>query len=105
MVSPRIGAIVRIATQINIKTGSFKAITRMTIKEITQITITMRVMVGTRGLSMVEKISIEINSKTINTTNLDRIMAVKSQLLVVMVATQVIQTITLLLPSLICQAL
>ncbi len=56
MVSSWIGAIVRIITQINIKTGNFKAITIMTIKETTQITITIRLMVGTRGLSMVEKI-------------------------------------------------
>ncbi len=62
-------------------------------------------MFGTRDLSMVEKISIEINSKIIKTTNLDRIMAVKSQLLVEMIVTWVIQTITLLLPSLMCQAL
>ncbi len=62
-------------------------------------------MVGNRGLSVVEKISIEINSKIIKTTNLDRIMAHKKQFLVVMNATQVIQTITLLLPSLMCQAL
>ncbi len=54
---------------------------------------------------MVEKISIEINGKIIRPTNLDRIMAVKSQLLVEMIVTWVIQTITLLLPSLMCQAL
>ncbi len=74
MVSPRIGAIVRIVTQINIKTDNFKAVTRVTIKATTQITLTIRVMVVTRGLSMVEKISIEINSKIIKTTNLNRII-------------------------------
>ncbi len=60
---------------------------------------------GTRGLNVVEKISTEINSKIIITTNLDRIMAIKSQLLVEMIAIRVIQTIILLLPSLMCQAL
>ncbi len=102
IVSPRIGAIVRIITLINIKTGKFKATTRVAIKETAQIAITMRVMDGTSGLNMVEKISTEINSKIIKTTNLDRIMAVKSQLLVEMTA---IQTIILLLPSLMCQDL
>ncbi len=84
MVSPRIGAIFRIVTQINIKTDKFKAATRVAINETVQIAITMRVMDGTRGLNVVEKISTEINSKIIKTTNLDRIMAVKSQLLVEM---------------------
>ncbi len=55
MDSPRIGAIIRIISQITIKTGNFKVITTVAIKETTQITITMRVMVGTRGLSVVEK--------------------------------------------------
>ncbi len=91
-----------IITQINIKTGGFKAVTRVTIEETTQITITMRVMVGHRGLSVVDKISIEINSKHIKTTNLDRNIAVKRQLLVEMIATQVIQTINLLLAYLMC---
>ncbi len=71
IVSPRIGAIVRIVTQINIKTGKFKAATRVAIKETAQIAITMRVMDGTRGLNVVEKINTEINSKIIKTTNLD----------------------------------
>ncbi len=71
IVSPQIGAIVRIVTQINIKTGKFKAATRVAIKETAQIAITMRVMDGTRGLNVVEKINTEINSKIIKTTNLD----------------------------------
>ncbi len=105
MVSPRIGAIVRIVTQINKKPGKFKATTRVIIRGSAQIDITMRVMEGTRGLHMVGKISTEINSKIIRTTILERVMTVKSQPLVDMTATQAIQTITLLLPSLICQAL
>ncbi len=95
MVSPPIGAIVRIVTQINIKTGKFKAATRVVIKEPAQIDITMRVVDGTRGLKVVEKFSTEINSKSIRTTILDRIMAVKSQLSVEMITIQVILTITL----------
>ncbi len=55
MVSSRMGAIVKIVTQINIKTGKFKAATRVAIKEIAQITITMRIMVATRGLNVIEK--------------------------------------------------
>ncbi len=58
MVSPLIGAIVRIVTQINIITGKFKASIRGGIKEPAQIAITMRVVDGTRGLNVVEKISI-----------------------------------------------
>ncbi len=85
--------------------SQFKAATRVTIRERAQIAITMRVMDGTRGLNVVEKNSTEINSKIIRTTNLNRIMAVKSQLLVEMIAIRVIRTITLLLPSLRCQAL
>ncbi len=42
IVSPRIGAIDKIVTQINIKTGNFKAVTSVAIKETTPITITMR---------------------------------------------------------------
>ncbi len=105
MVSPRIGAIVRIVTQINIKTGKFKAATRVAIKETTQIAITMRVMVGTRGFNVAEKISTEINNKIIKTTNLDRFIAIKCQHLVEVTTMQVIQTITLLLPSLMSHVL
>ncbi len=56
----------------------------MAIKETAQIAITMRVMDETRGLNVVDNISTEINSKIIKITNLNRIMAVKSQLLVEM---------------------
>ncbi len=71
MVSLQIGAIARIVTLINIKTVKFKATTRVAIKETTQIAITMRVMDGTRGLNMVEKICSEIKRKIIKTTNLN----------------------------------
>ncbi len=58
MFSPWIGAIVRIVTQINIKTGKFKATTRVVIREPAQIDITMRVMDGTMVLNMVGKIRV-----------------------------------------------
>ncbi len=77
MISPKIGAIVRIINKNNIKTGKFIAATRVAIEETAQIAITMRVMDGTRGLNVVEKISTEINNKIIRTTKLDRIMAIK----------------------------
>ncbi len=62
MVSPRIEAIVRIVTQINIKTGKFKATTRVVIRVPAQIDITMRVKDGARGLNVVGKISTDNNS-------------------------------------------
>ncbi len=55
MVSPRIGAIVRIATQTNIKTGKFRAATSVVIRGPAQIDITMRVMDGSRGLKVVPR--------------------------------------------------
>ncbi len=65
MVSPRLGAIARIVTQINIKTGKFKAATMVVIRGPGQIDITMRVMDGTRGLNVVRKISTYNNSQII----------------------------------------
>ncbi len=74
IVSPQIGAIFRIIIQINIKTGKFKAATRVVIRGPAQKSITMRVMDGTRGLNVVGKISTEINCKIIRTIILDMLI-------------------------------
>ncbi len=105
MVSPRLGVIVRIATQTNIKTGKFKATTRVVIRGPAQINIIMRVMDGTRGLNVVGKVSTDNNSQIFKTTSPEKVMAVKNWLLMDTTETQAVLTLTLLLPYLMWQAL
>ncbi len=102
MVSHQLGTIVRIVTQINIKTGHFKIATRVAIIETDQTTIITMVMIRTRGPNMLEKVSSVINSSSIATIKLIVIIQHHSM---GMIGKRVIQTITLLLPSLMCQVL
>ncbi len=62
MVSHQLGAIVRIVTLINIKTGHFKIATRVEIIETEQPTITTMVMIRTRGPNVLESVSFATNS-------------------------------------------
>ncbi len=65
----------------------------------------MMVIVGTSYFNLLGIISTDNNSQIIKTTNPDLVMAVNNQHLVVMTETLAILTLTLPLPSLMCQAL
>ncbi len=99
MVSHQLGAIV------NIKTGHFQITTRVAIIVTDQITITTMVMIGTRGPNILERVSFATNSSSIATIKLDEIIMITWHHLMGMIGIWVFQTITLLLPSLICQDL
>ncbi len=105
MVSHQLGAIVRIVTKINIKTGHFKIATRVAIIETDQITITTMVMIGTRGPNILERVSSVPNSSSITTIKIDKLILIIQRHSMGMIGIWVIQTITLLLPSLMCQVL
>ncbi len=105
MVSHQVGAIVRIITQINIKTGSFRIATRMVIIETYQTTIITMVMIGTRSPNVSERVSSVTNSSSITTMKLDKLIVIIRHDSMGMIGIWVIQTITLLLPSLMCQVL
>ncbi len=62
MVSQQLGAIVRIVTLINIKTGHFKIANRVAIIETDQIIISTMVMIGSRGPNVLERVSSATNS-------------------------------------------
>ncbi len=76
MFSHQLGAIVRIVTQINIKTGHSRTATRVAIIETFQITIITMVMVGTRGPNRVERVSTTINSSLIATIKLGKLIPI-----------------------------
>ncbi len=105
MVSHQLGAIVRIITLINIKRGHFQIATSRAIIVADQITITTMVMIGTRGLNVLERASPTTNSSSIATIKLDQITMITQHRLMGMIGIQFIQTITLLPPSLMFQVL
>ncbi len=105
MVSHQLGAIVRIITLINIKIGHFHIASRVTIIVTDQIIITTMVMIGTSGPNILERVSSATNSSSITIIKLDEITMITQHRLVGMIGIWVIQTITLLLPSLMCQIL
>ncbi len=94
MVSPQLGAIIRIVTQINIKTGHYKTAGRVAIIETEQITIITKVIIGTRGPNMVERVSSTINSSLIATIKLDKLIVIIQHHSMKMIGIWVIQTIT-----------
>ncbi len=100
-----IGAIIRIVTQINIKTGHFQIITMVAIIGSDQITITTMVMIGTRGPNMLERVSPSTNISSIATIKLDEITMITRHRLMGMTGIWVMQTIILLPSSLMCQIL
>ncbi len=103
MVSHQLEAIVRIVTLINIKRGHFQITTRVAIIVTNQITITTMVMIGTRGPNVLERVSSATNSSSIATIKLDKNIMNTQHHLIGMIGMWVIQTITLLLPHLMCQ--
>ncbi len=105
MVSQQLGAIFRIVNLINIKTGHFQMATRVAIIVADQITITTMVMIGTRGPKVLEMVSPATNSSSITTIKLDEITMITWHRLMGMIGILVIQNITLLPPSLMCQVL
>ncbi len=103
MVSHQLGAIVRIVNLINIKTGHFKIATRVAIIETDQITITTMVINGTRDPNILESVSSITNSSPITTIKLDKHIVIIRHHSMGMIDIWVIQTIILLLPTLLCQ--
>ncbi len=77
----------------------------MAIIETDQITIITMVMIETRGPNVVERVSSAINSSLIATNKPDNFIVIIWHRPMGMIGIWVIQTITLLLPSLMCPAL
>ncbi len=76
MVSHKLGTIVRIVTQINIKTCHFKIATWVAIIEKDQTTIITMVMIGNRGPNVLERVSFVINSSLITTIKQDKLIVI-----------------------------
>ncbi len=105
MVSHHLVAIVRIITQIKIKRGHFQIATKVAIIITDKIIMTTIVMIGTMGPNVLERASHTTNSSSITTIKLDKITMITRHRLIGMIEIWVIQTITLLPPSLMCQVL
>ncbi len=105
MVSHQLGTMVRIITLINIKTGHFQIATMVAIIETDQITITTMVLIGTMGPNVLKTVSSATNSSSITIINLDKIIMIIRDHSMGTIGIWVIQTITQLPPSLMCQVL
>ncbi len=104
MVSHQLGAIVRIVTNQH-QNRRFQIATGVSIIVTDHITITTMVLIGTRGPNVLERVSLATNSSSIATFKLEEITMITQHHLMGMIGIWVIQTITLIPPTLMCQVL